>query len=220
MKAFIVVLGLVAGLAHAGEFTSMAGPSWFGHADDGTYWNKTQEHSIELTKSAFAVRYDTDAGTHGFKLGFQYTEFGTAKMDAQASSRDAPDPGGYDPHTGACVGGVCAPNHNYVADSRARSTALLLSKDFGNWTVEGGAHFFEINTNVVVKGSCLTSGCGTAWSYSHTTEDFGPVVGLAYHYGPWVGRLQHWALEGRAPLPTIYTGWTTTLMIGYTKEFK
>lgn len=211
---FIIAL-FVSVTASAQGLTIMAGKTKFGPADDGTYWNEIKRHNIALIDSNWAIRYDTKP-QNGWSLGVQYTDFGTSELDAQASSRDAPDVGGYDPHTKTCVGGTCAPEHRYMVKSAADSVAMLLTKHYGNWSFDAGVHYYAVETDVVVFGSCITSGCGTSWSYHKTDIQLGAVVGAAYRHGPWVARFQVWELEGRGPIPGISVGLTSTLMVGYT----
>jgi hypothetical protein len=214
-KLFLIVAALLCSPTFAGEFTFLAGATWFGPADDGTYWNKNADNNKELTKTAFAVRYDTDKTVNGYSLGVQYTDFGTARMDAMASGRDAPDPGGYDPHTGSCIG-PCAPQHRWVSSSSAQSVALFLTKQWkSGWFAEAGIHAFQIDTHVYVYDSCCSA---NAWGHNSKDGQYyiGPAIGAGYRAGHWSARWQAWQLESKDPIPSIFTGITSTLMLGYT----
>jgi hypothetical protein len=212
MKRLLITL-LFLPLSVFADVTVMAGTTWFGPADDGTYWNKNAANNKELTKTAFAIRYDTEKW-NGYGLAVQYTDFGTARMDAMASGRDAPDPGGYDPHTGSCVG-PCAPQHRWVSNSSAQSVALFVTKKLGNWSIEAGVNGFQIDTHVYVYDAYQSY---NGWGH-HSTDggyDFGPAVGVSYQYGPWSARWQAWLMESKDVIPSIFTSWTSTFLIGYT----
>jgi hypothetical protein len=210
MKRLLITL-LFLPLSVFADVTVMVGHTWFGPADDGTYWDAIRPHNIELEKASWGIRYDTDKW-RGYSLGVQYTNFGTARLDSMAIGADAPYPGGYSPKTKTCVG-PCAPDGHWTATTAAEAFAFLLTKHYGPWSVEGGVAFANIATNVT---SPITMHNQQSW-------DPGVVLGAGYAYRHLSIHLQVYQLEGKnfatdptmGNVPSIFTGFTTALMVGY-----
>lgn len=216
---FILAICVVAS-AKAGDFTAMVGSTFYGHTDDGTWYTQNRTRNIELIKTAYAMRYDTDQTVGGWSIGVQYTNFGMARSDALAPGADAPYPGGYIPRTGRCIG-ECLPNHRWITESDAQGIALIGEKHFGNVSAEAGVHFSRIATKAIRYIGCTTKdpNCVPPTrldEFNSEQIDLNIMVGVAYKHGPWSVRGQAWIMEGRGEIPTVYTGISYTLMAGYT----
>lgn len=223
MKTSIAILLALFGFSvQAGEWTLMAGQTWLGKADDGTYWDSMHEHDLKLVTPSAALRYDASI-SENYGVAVQATYFGTAKIRAEAVTAEAPAVGGYDRAKKSCVGGTCGATGFYMIDSETQSLAFFLSRRFGNWSAELGLNLYEIRTSGRTKYQS-----GAVGEYpTNTYLDAGPAAGVSYREvvlagRKWTIRAQAWQMEGRGggdgakALPSVYTGWSYSLMVGYT----
>jgi hypothetical protein len=210
MKYLIAfALLVVSVIAQAGEFTVMGGVSMFRPPDSGTYWNNNQAYDNFMTPAAVGLRYDTTT-SGSISYGVQYTHFGEVKMDALAVSAEPPTIGGYDPSTGSCVGGTCAPLRRWRMHSDTQSIALIATKHYGNWSVEGGINVYEVKTGGNVPDL----------NYQYPDARFlyaTPMFGGAYRSGPWSIRAQVWIMPTTGETPAAFhEKGAATVMVGYT----
>lgn len=220
MKKIIAIATLCASMsAIAGDVTLLGGIAQFQPPTDGVYWNKNQEHKMDMRLPAAGIRWDSKQ-TNGYSFGVQYTYFGKVKIDAYAVSVDAPEPGGYDAGTQSCVG-PCAPLGVWHMTSEVDSIAFIGSKHVGNWSFEAGWNFFQVKTSGYVN---YPSG-GPVFNYKGITYvDSNPMAGVTYRDGMASVRLQIWRMEGKQnngmdgyePPGAFYEGYQTTLLAGYT----
>jgi len=205
----LLVLALCTWQAKAGDFSLLAGIAKVGSPDDGTYWNRNQQHTIKLTNPVVGVRYDTTPSPGGWGVAVQAVHYGAQSIDAMAVTMDAPHAGGYDPKTGGCVG-ACAPLARWVMQSETSALSVLATKHWGKWSAGIGLNVFEVKTSGYVEFES-----GSVWRYPSVRYlDVGPIVEVGYSIDKRLTlRGQAMAMEGRGATPSVSTGNTYSLLV-------
>jgi hypothetical protein len=200
MKKLFLLIALLASNAFAGEFGVMAG-AWFSRPPDtGTYWNNNQSYVNNMTPASFGFRYDSDISANGWSYAVQYTDFGTVTMDAMAVSHDVVDPDGYNPATGTCAI-TCAPSYRWVMKTKTQSVALIGTKHWGKWSLEGGLNLYETKTS----GDVITP----TFVFHYPGADYMyimPMLGAAYQFDKnWSLHSQVWWMTAPGDVPAAFT---------------
>jgi hypothetical protein len=192
------------------EVTIMGGVFFGRPPETGTYWNSNNDQYVNnMTPPAFALRYDTDK-RNGWSYGVQYTHFGTVRMDAMAVGADAPEPGGYIPETGGCVG-PCRPLFRWRMESETKGISAIMTRHFNDWSFEGGLNIYEAKT----KGNW--TGHGGRYDYPNTTYlGIMPMLGGTYTDGKLSLHAQVWWMPTPGWTPAAFTeDAQMTLLVGY-----
>ena len=197
MKRNIFLFALILLVAAYGdakaETSILAGVTRFATPGDGLYWNKNQENKMDLNSFSYGIRWESEPKFLGLSVAAQYINFGTAKTNAMAVTRDAPLEGGYIEGAERCVG-PCAPLKRWVMRTEAQAIGISLNKYWGGFGLEWGAGYFNTKTN----GQVINDDGSVHYNYAEGLVDgLTEFYGIAYRSGRFAVRLQKWTMPGR-----------------------